>query len=249
MRRTRCAAFALVIALAACDRDDPIDDRPAVLARVSGKPLSIADLEGAGAGGVAPAALERAIDARLAADEARRRGLDRVARDGSQSSDEALQQAFYASIHAAIDLPEEDLRAEYQRSVTQLVARQLVLRRRAFASEAEARASGALGPSGSEQIGPLPLESLPVSVLPEALTLSAPGQRVVVARDDRFAVVELIEIRNAEPLSFELARAKLERGLRLRRAHAKYQSEIDRLRRAAEVEIDSAALAAAGTND
>jgi hypothetical protein len=218
-----------------------------VVAIVGDRPLTAADVERASrTSGTPPSpesALERAISTRLAADEARRRGLDAPPGNRSRSADEALQQALYESIRDAGELPEEDLRAEYQRTAAQLVARQVVLRRREFASEAEARGAGPLAASGAEEIGPLPVESLPASVLPEALTLSVPGQRAVVARDGRFAVVDLIEIRAAEPLSYELARAKVERSLRLRRAQAAYQGEIERLRREADVEIDANALA------
>jgi hypothetical protein len=246
--RGKTVAVLLAASLFACQRDAaPVDPARLEVAVVSGKPLTRSDVDRASrdsASPVSPAVvLERAIATRLAADEARRRGLDAPPRDRSQGADEALQQALYDSISAAVELPEEDLRAEYQRTAAQLVARQIVLRRREFASEAEARAAGPLAASGAEQLGPLPVESLPVSVLPEALTLSAPGQRAVVARDGRFAVVELVEIRAAEPLSYELARARLERSLRLRRAQAAYQAELERLRREADVEIDANALA------
>ncbi|MEX2205973.1 MAG: peptidylprolyl isomerase [Myxococcota bacterium] len=138
-------------------------------------------------------------------------------------------------------LGEDELRAHYEKTTLRYATRQIVLRRQPFASEAEARAEdrrlgaeGRIAAQDTETLGPAPVDRLPPSVTPEALSFSAPGQRAAVMRDGRWSLVELEEVREAEPLAFELVRGRVEQSLRLIRAQAEFHAEIDRLSREAE---------------
>ncbi len=247
---TRWLALIGVLLLSfACDSSAPKQQTP--VARVNGEPVAIAPLTAADS--ATPAAARRKIDLaitrHLAAGEAVRRGLT----NGSPSTalsikdEERLRDALFASMRDSLELNEPELRAHYEKTKLRYASRQVVLRRKPFASEAEARAAdrqlgatGRLTGEGSETLGPAPVESLPASVLPEALSLRAPGQRAAVQREGRWALVELAEIRASESLPLESVRAQVEQSLRLIRAQAAFHAELERLRSEADIEIGAA---------
>ena len=76
------------------------------------------------------------------------------------------------------------------------------------------------------------------------MQLQEPGQRVVVARGNGFALVELVERLPAAPLPFEKVRPQLEAQLRAERAGEAFQKLVDELRAKAKLEVDEAALEA-----
>jgi hypothetical protein len=168
-----------------------------------------------------------------------------VAGESEIQREERLRDAYFASLRDSLVLSDDELRAHYEKTKLRFSVRQVELRRLPFPSEAEARAAdrrlGAAGrlPAEAQKLGPAPVESLPPEVLPEALVFTSPGQRAVLQRDGHWAVVELERI-DVEPLPYETARPKVEASLRLIRAQQAYHTAIDRLRAAANVEIDSA---------
>ncbi len=182
----------------------------------------------------------------LAAEEARRRGLDgapevqaalaRLRDESRQREDELLRDALFAEIRDGLALSEDELRAHYEQTRVRYTERRVRLRRQRFASQAEARAADdALGPEGrldpalTEELGPLPSAALPGEVGPEALALTTPGERVLVAEGAGSALVELMDVQPAEPRSFESVRAQVEKSLRALRAQQAFRAEIERL--------------------
>ena len=182
----------------------------------------------------------------LAAEEARRRGLDeapevqaalaRLRDESRQREEELLRDALFAEIRNGLVLSEEDLQAHYEQTRVRYTERRVRLRRQRFASQAEARAADeALGPEGrldpalAEELDPLPSAALPGEVGPEALALTTPGERVLVAEGDGGALVELVEVQPAEPRSFESVRPQVEKSLRALRAQQAFRAEIERL--------------------
>ncbi len=152
--------------------------------------------------------------------------------------EERLRDALFASMRDSVVLADDELRAHYEQTRIRYVTRQLVLRRKPLASEAQARAedrrlgaAGRLAADGAESIGPAPTDRLP-----EALSFTSPGQRAAVMRDGVWSLVELEEIRAAETLPFEAVRAQVEQSLRLLRAQSEFHAEIDRLRQEAVIE-------------
>jgi hypothetical protein len=241
------AAFLTALLCLACGRSDHA--QPPAFARVNGEAIAV-EQPVAGTSQTAAQAradIDRAITRHVAAEEAERRGLahDSASTPPSVKDEERLRDALFASMRDSATVSDDDLRAHYEQTKLRYAVRQLVLRRRVFPSDAAARAEdrrlGSAGrlPADSEAIGPAPVEKLPGSVLPEALSFSAPGQRAAVQREGRWALVELEEVRAAQPLPFEAVRPQVEQSLRLLRAQAEFSAEIERLRSQAKVEIAS----------
>ena len=250
MRLTPIVLPTLLLCLA-CNRSN--HSQSSALARVNGQPITI-EQGPAGAPRTpaeAQANVDRAITRHLAAEEAERRGLahDSGSTPLSVKEEERLRDTLFESMRDSVAVSDDDLRAHYEKTRLRYAVRQVVLRRKEFQSEADARAEdrrlGAEGrlPAESETSGPTPVDKLPGSVLPEALSFSSPGQRAAVQRGGRWALVELEEVRSADPLPFEAVRPQVEESLRLIRAQAEFSAEIEKLRREANVEIDQAALA------
>ncbi|MBM4335596.1 MAG: peptidyl-prolyl cis-trans isomerase [Deltaproteobacteria bacterium] len=251
----RHLAFLVAAALAAgCGSSEPQRPELEVVARVNGEPIEIAEPV-QGAAHTPAAALGRvdaAVARHLTAGEATRRGLSAGAASGPLSvrDEEKLRDALFASMRDSLELGEDELRAHYEKTRVRYVAPQVSLRRQAFASESDARAEdrrlgvdGRIAAEGSDRIGPAPVDGLPTTVMPEALTLAAAGQRVVLMRDGRWWLVELEESHTAEPLPFEAVRPRVEQSLRMLRAQADFRAEIARLRNEAQIEIEGSALA------
>jgi peptidyl-prolyl cis-trans isomerase D len=237
-------------------------DGSSVVARLDGAPITAADLAD---GSLRTRQLEpqRALDLviarKLAAREAERRGLDDASelqaqlaalrREAVAREEALLRDALFASTRDGLTVSEDELRAHYEKTKVRYTERRLRLRHASFPSDAAARAadeqlgaSGRLDPVSSEEIGPAAVGALPQTVLPEALRLREPGERVVVLRDSAAALVELVEILPAEAQSFEDVRPRVERELRAQRAAASFQQLVDGLRAQAQIEIDEAAL-------
>ena len=251
----RHRAFLLATALAAgCGSSEPQQSELDVVARVDGEPVAIAEPVH-GAAQTPAAALGRvdaAVARHLAAGEATRRGLSAGATSGPLSvrDEEKLRDALFASMRDSLELGEDELRAHYEKTRVRYVTPQVSLRRQAFASESDARAedrrlgvNGHIAAEGSDRIGPAPVDGLPTTVMPEALTLTAPGQRIVFGRDGRWWLVELEANHAAEPLPFEAVRIRVEQSLRMLRAQEEFRAEIVRLRSEAQIEIEGSALA------
>jgi hypothetical protein len=264
----------VVAATFACSSSEPpstIENPAGVLAHGAGWAVTVDDLSLPSA----PAALsardrQRALDAaiarKLAAGEAQRRGLDRapevaaklraVRREAAAREEALLQDALFASLRDALPIPEEELRAQYEKTKALYTERRLALRRQSFTSESEARAAdvalgaeGRLDPARSEALIPAGPGNLPPAVRPEALKLRQPGERTLVLRDGSASLVELVEILPAEPLPFDAVRKQLETSLRVQRAQEAFRTEIERLRADAKVEVDEAALSKLGATD
>jgi hypothetical protein len=154
--------------------------------------------------------------------------------------------SFFAKMKSELKLSDDDLRDFYEKTKIRFATRELHLRRAAFASKADAEAAFArlgpeerLDPKSAEEIGPTAIEKLPPTVLPEALQLRQPGDRVLVHRGSDAAIVEILP---AEPRPFEEVRDKVEDSLRTIRAQELFNKEMERLRTEAKVEVDEAAL-------
>lgn len=267
---SRTAGLALALMLA-CGREAgdtgeqapaaPAGDSP-VVAQLNGEPLTIADLRGGflGAQGQDPRhALDAAVARRLAAQEARRRGLDATGdvraqieslrREAVAREEALLRDALRGSLEQQLAVTEEELRARYEQTPARYSERQLRLRRAAFPSAEAARAEdvrlgvdGRLDPATSEEIGPAPVEKLMQLRLRGVMRLREPGQRVVVEREGNFALIELVELLPEVPLPFEEVREQIESALRSQRAGEEFAKLALELRAAARVEIDEAVL-------
>jgi hypothetical protein len=238
-----------------------------VVARVEGEPIHVEDVlarSGRWRGQQDPRArVEEAIREKLVVQEARRRDLDesprvqeRVAeirREAQRREEDALRNALFETLRDGIELTEEELRQHYQDTEARYFERRVQLRRAVFDSEEAARAAdAALGPTGrldpgtSETLGPAVPRDLPRSILPEALHLRVPGERVVVGEAGEWALVELVEILAAAPRSFEEVRERVEASLRTLKAQQEFGRVMERLRAEAGVEIDEAVLGNTG---
>jgi hypothetical protein len=233
-----------------------------VVARLNGDPLTIADLQGGLPRGMRQDpdhALEAALTRRLAAQEARRRGLadssevraqvDALRLEAAAREEALLRDALYAALQSELVLSDVELRAHYERTQARYTERRLRLRRAAFPSAEAARAEdarlgsdGHLDPASSEEIGPAPIAKLMQGMLPGVMRLREPGQRIVVERAGDFALVELVEVLPPAPLPFEEVREQIENEVRAQRAGEAFAKLVEELRAGARIEIDQAAL-------
>jgi len=231
-----------------------------VVARIGTSPITVGDLTATRSGQIDPRRqLDAVITRRLAAEEAHRQGLAKagdvhrrlaeIQRQATAQEETVLRDALFAHMKSDLKLSEQDLRDFYEKTKIRFATRELHLRRAAFASKADAQAAlaklapqGRLDPKSSEEIGPAAIEKLPPTVLPEALQLRQPGDRVLIQRGSEASIVELVEILRAEPPPFEEVRDKVEESLRTIRAQDAFATEVARLRAEAKVEIDEAAL-------
>jgi len=233
-----------------------------VLARIGSGVITTADLVGArGVSGDHRRELEAAITRRLAAEEARRRGLAdtdetgprlaAIRRQATVKEEEVLRDALFAHMKSELKVSDEDLREYYEKTKIRFATPELHLRRVAFASKAEAEAAlskpvsqPVLDPKASEEIGPAPVDKLPPTVLPEVLQLRRPGDRILVQRGGESSIVELVEILPAEPRPFDEVRKMLDESFRTLRAQEAFTKEMEQLRTKAKVEIDEETLRA-----
>jgi hypothetical protein len=240
----------------------PLAGGSPVVARVNGEPLTIADLQAAtvrGVRGDSRHALDTAVARRLAAQEARRRGLDAsdemraqveaLRREAAVKEEELLRDALQASLATQIAVTEEEARARYQQRPPRETGQRLRLRRAAFPSEEAARAEdqrlgadGRLDPATSEEIGPASVEQLRQSGLTGMMRLHEPGRRIVVEREGNFALLELVEVLPPEPAPFEEVRERIEAQIRAQKAAEALAKLMQELRAAARLEIDEAVL-------
>jgi hypothetical protein len=258
---------ALLVGLSALACEQPPQDAgepPAhpgavVLARVGDEAVTVDDLGWVPAR-VKPAnRLEMLVTRKLAAHEARRRGL---AEDPSVRAklaqyrysaltweENLLRNALFNSIRLEMKFSEEELRAHFAKTEQRYVEPQWKLMGRNFPSEAEARAAsealgatGRLDPATSEKFGPVPAEGLPVELAPLLPLFKQPGDRQIVNRGSTWTLFELDVYRPAEPLPFESVRGRVEQDLAAVRAETVLAAELEKLR-AEQVVIDQAALA------
>lgn len=236
-----------------------------ILARVDGSAITVDDVSGGGprfrAGG-SRAALELAIARRLAANEARRRGLAasdavqeqlRMLRSEAAAREEALLvNALQGALAEQVAVSDEELIAHYEKTKARFAVQRVRLLRKTFDSIEAARAEDArLGSEGrldaesSEEIGPASMQELLQRGILGVMRLREPGQRVVIEREDAPALLELVEVLPAEPPPFEAVREQLEIELRAQRAAEAFSKLGDELRGAAKIEIDEAAIAKA----
>jgi hypothetical protein len=241
--------------------EPPLVDSP-VTARLNGEPVTVADLQAGLPGGMRSDprhALEAAVARRLAAQEARRRGLDAssevlaqveaLRREAAAREEDLLRDALQTSLATQIAVTEEEARARYQQMPPRGAGRRLRLRRAAFPSAEAARAEdqrlgtgGRLDPATSEEIGPAPIEQLRRLGLVEMVRLHEPGQRIVVDRAGNFALLELVEVLPPEPPPFEEVREQIEVQIRAQKAAEAFAKLMQELRAAARLEIDEAVL-------
>ena len=233
------------------------------LASVDGSVIEAADLapDAEGARNDPKRQLEAVIARKLATAEARLRKLDAqpeiaaklgaIRRAAARSEEETLRDALFASLRDAVVLTDEELRAHYEKTKLRYAERRWQLLRQRFASEAEAQAAdaklggdGRLDATSAEAIGPATAAEVAAATSPEVLRLQRSGQRITVAHDGSYELVELVEILPAEPKPFDAVRPQVEASLRTLRAQEAFRREVDRLRAAAKIEIDAAALSA-----
>jgi len=270
--RVTAAVAVLILVVLACGREAgevaPKVEAPRsaspVVAWVGGEPIRVEDVVGRSGqwrGKQDPRRrVEDGIGARLAVQEARRRELDEsprvseriaaIRREAVEREEDALRNALFDTLRDGIELTEEELRQHYQDTKARYFERQIHLRRLGLDSEEAARAADvALGPAGrldpaaSEDLGPAVLRDLPPSVLPEALKLKAPGDRVVLGKEGEWALVELVEVLPTVPQPFEQARDRVEASLRTLRTQAALRELVERLRAEADIEIDESVIA------
>lgn len=261
-------ALALVLSVSACHRERMAASPPVaeasgeVVAVVDGRAITASDLPRQGDLRRDRRALDLLIARKLASEEARRRRLEEIPdvtaaietlrRETAAREEEILRDALLAALSEDVSVGEDELRAHYEKTRSRYMERRIRLCRQRFGSKEEAdafaAALGPLGPAGHlapescEAIGPVGIEGLPDDLVPEALRLQRPGDRTLVLRDGGASLVELVEILPAAQLSFEEARSQAEKSLRTLRAQEAFRVEIERLRGAARIEIDEAAL-------
>lgn len=201
-------------------------------------------------------ALDGAIVRRLAALEARRRGLaedlhlraelESQHRELWADEESRLRDALFDEIRAELTFSETELRRHYEQTRSRYLERQVRLQRQDFPTRAAAEAALGRGrqldPAISETIGPAPLRDLPGRIGPEILELASEGDRVVIERDGAAALIELVELLPAEPLPFERVRSRVEKSVRTLRGQASMRALLRELRAEARIAIDEAAL-------
>ena len=258
-------ALLVLLGVLACEKPpqeaspEESDPQRVVLARVGDEVVRVEDL------GFVPVRmdfankLETLVTRKLAAEEARRRGLaeepktrEKLAqfRNSARMWEEGLlRNALYNSIRLGMTFSEAELRAHFEATKSRYNEPQWKLRIQKFASEAEARAAaeklgatGRLDPAQGERLGPLPAEQLPLALMPVVHLLKQPGDRQVLDLGGQWSVIELEEHLPSAPLSFEVAREKVDQDLRAVRAEQALNQELAKLR-AEQVTIDQAALA------
>ena len=242
--------------------DSPVHPSPVVV-RLNGEPITIDGLVGGyprQTRAERTHAIDNALQRILTAREARRRGLDQT--DAVRAKIEALHRqavareevllrdALQAALTEQIALTEAELRAHYQQTLPHYTRRRMRLRENVFDSEAAAQAedqrlgvAGRLDPAASQAIGPVPVGPLTQIQQPEVMGLHQPGQRIVVERDGKFALIELEEELPQAPLPFEQVRDEVEKDLRARRGKDAFDQLSEQLRAASRVEIVEAVLA------
>lgn len=255
----------LVVTLLACGEQVESPQLPAlasslpVAATVNGEPIVVDNVRTdvrteEGRRGWVRAEIAR----RLGAEEAVRRGLlnePRVQRRVATIRQNALRreasylrEVLFEAVADDLALAEADLREHYEASRGRYFERQLEFRRATFGSRQDAEAADAeLGPDGrlgesAEQIGPAAIEDLPRDILPDALTLRAPGDRVLVQAGGSWALVELVETLEAVPRPFEEVRASVVQSLRTIRSQEAFQALQESLFEGAEVVFDDSVI-------
>jgi hypothetical protein len=263
----RLAALLGALSLLACGQSSQHAGEPvtqdlgrSVVARVGDDVITVDDLGWMPARVSPEKRLEMLVMRRIAAREARRRGLTEEPKTRAKLAEfrfqaltweeGLLRNALYNSIRLGMRFSEPDLRAQYEANKQLYAQPQWTLRVRMYASEAEARAAdaqlgatGRLDPAQSETLGPAPVGALPHDLVPVLPRLVKPGDRQVVGRPGGWSLVELDAHLRAEPLPFERVRDQVDQDLRAFRAGEILDSELARLR-AEEVVIDQAVLAA-----
>lgn len=256
------------LSMLSCDSRESVENAresrsTSKVASVDGSAIEASDLvpDAEGARRDPKRQLEAAITRKLATAEARHRALDErpdvaakleaIRRDAAQRGEEVLRDALFASLRDAVLLTDETLHAHYEKTKLRFAERHWRLLRQRFATEAEARAADArLGAEGhldaasADAIGPATASEVAVATSPEVLRLQRPGQRTLVAHDGAYELVELVEMLPAAPKPFDAVRPQVEASLRTLRAQEMFRAEIERLRAAAKIEIDEAALEA-----
>lgn len=98
--------------------------------------------------------------------------------------------------------------------------------------------------AGPARTGAPPVRDLPRTVLPEALRLDWPGARAVAGSgEEGWSLIELAEVRPAEPPPLDAVGAEVEASLRQKEAAAAFRALLDDLRANAEVRMVQEALA------
>jgi hypothetical protein len=254
-----------LLALPACEKPAqepapaPADPMQVVLARVGDEVVTVEDLGFVPARTKTADRLEMLVTRKLAAAEARRRGLAddpktraklaEFRRNLATWEESLLRNALYNSIRQGMTLDEEAVRAHFEKTKHRYLEGQSTLRLQTFAGEAEARAAakalgaeGRLDPAASESLGPAAMEQLPDDLRPVVRELAQPGDRRVVDRAGVWTLVELEAYEPNAPLPFETVRAKVEQDLRAVLAEEAMNAELAKLR-AEQVRIEDAALA------
>ena len=241
--------------------DSPVHPSPVVV-RLDGEPITIDGLVGGyprQTRAERTHAIDNAVQRRLTAREARRRGLDATPamreriealhREAAAREEVLLRDALQVSLTEQVVLTEAELRAHYQETLRSYTKRRMRLREASFDSQEAARAAdqrlgatGRLDPAASQEIGPVAIDQRMQIQLPGVMGLRQPGQRIVVERDGKFALIELEEELPQAPLSFEQARDEVEKDLRSRRGKEAFDQLSQQLLAGARVEIVEAVV-------
>lgn len=228
----------------------PAPSPPRELAWIDGEPLD-ADSVGPLATDAGPEAqanaVRGAIDRRLAAEEAKRRGLDqtpwvrealaRAHADARRAEEEILADALAESLVGADAATEAALREAFEADPSRFARPRYGLRLSTYgtrdAAEAAARTlaeQGFLADTRFEDLGPAFAWELPPWLRGQIGALDAPGRRIVVERPDGFVLVEVASLELAPPISFEAARDDVMRVERRGLGAAALMRELERLR-------------------
>lgn len=251
-RLLACAALA-ALAPSGCGNAPPDAAQGPVVAVVAGTPIPVALVlaDPALDAGDRRQGVERAVARRLAAEEARRRGLGGESPSPSEpaaalAAESRLRDALFERIRDEMELPPDAVERHYRVIGDRFREREVRVRLEPYPSRSAARLAVAqppvTPPVGSRTLGPAPPARLPAAALPQAATLERVGQRAVVGGPDGWGVVELLEVAPAALPELAQVRERVEASLRLRLGQQAFHELLARLRAEQHVAIDAGIL-------
>jgi hypothetical protein len=266
-RALRLAATALLLCAAACrprgaaSPDAPLSGTP--VARVGDDTILLEELRlpaGARDTEARRRAVELAVNDRLFAAEARRRGLDRegelqrrvqaIRRDAAARERSLLREALVREVAGETRISEAELKESFEKNRALYQRRLYTLRHAAFPSrEAAEQAARALDAGGSleqarfESIGPVLLHELPRMFQRQVAAVRKPGQALVVPGDGNWLAVEVVDVQLAPAESYEDVRRQLFASLRQERNREIVEKLMAELKQNATVQLEEAVLA------
>ena len=262
-----------------------IDSR--VLARVGGHPVGVDEFKSTVASlpggerrlqrpGGAHAELDRMVDSIVVEEEAKRRALTNdsvyVERSAAIRAQAALQEQELLSrllqqkLAQEVQLTEDDLRAQYEKSKGHLLTSNFHVRRIVVDNEQAAQAARQRIAAGEDfsdvaaavttepalkaargDLGTLPLSEIPVALQSRVLSLQTANQVTdPFSAEGKWNLLQLVSRDDAVLRGFEEVRAQLDTEVRTTKAAEAFQKLLNAQREALHVEIDESLLAQLG---